>query len=265
MSHAPDSAVCHNCGASLAGPFCAACGQKAQPLDPSLHDLLHDFTHEMLHVDGRIFRSVQKLLLAPGFLTVEHVEGRRARWIPPLRLYLIFSLIYFAVAFFGGENVRVKVTSTDQETSAELRRLGFQNEEELQETMRHAQATWAPRVMFVLVPLCAWLVHVVCRRSGRNYPQQLYFALHVHAALFAAGAVAAAAAELTGNGFVEKAFEVLVVVYGLVYIVLAFRAVYGGPLRRAILRAAVVGGIYFVAVVAATLAIVLPAVFLRRW
>lgn len=263
MHTALDSPVCHNCGAALAGPFCAVCGQKALPLNPSLHDLRHDVTHEILHVDGRIFRSVQKLLFSPGFLTVEQCQGRRARWISPLRLYLVFSLVYFAVASFGGKNVRVDVRGTDQETGAELRRLGFQNEEELQKTVRHAQAKWAPRVMFVLVPLCAWLVHVVCRRAGRNYPQHLYFALHVHAALFAAGAVAAAA-ELTGNGFVERAFELLVVVYGLVYIVLAFKAAYGGSIGRAVLRAAVVGAIYYVAVLAAILAVVLPAVFGRR-
>jgi hypothetical protein len=37
-----------------------------------------------------------------------------------------------------------------------------------------------------------FLHELVSRRSGRNYPQHLYFALHVHAGWFFAGAVALA-------------------------------------------------------------------------
>ncbi|MGH8639496.1 MAG: DUF3667 domain-containing protein, partial [Burkholderiales bacterium] len=189
MDHPPDSTVCYNCGSTLRGSFCSACGQKAQPLNPTFHDLFHDFTHEMLHVDGRIFRSVRHLLLSPGFLTVEQFQGRRARWISPLRLYLVFSLTYFAVSSVGG-GVRIGVTGTDQETAEELQKLGFQSEEELQAAVTEAQAKWTPRVMFVLVPLFAWFVHIACRRTGRYYPQHLFFALHVHAAWFAVGALA---------------------------------------------------------------------------
>lgn len=259
MHHRPDSAHCHNCGALLAGPFCHACGQEARRLDPSLRDLLRDVTPELLNVDGRIFRSVRKLLFAPGFLTVEQNEGRRAGWVAPLRLYLIFSLIYFAVGSFGANSVRVNV-SDDESAREDLARLGFQNEQELQGAIQNALATWAPRVMFVLVPLSAWLVQIVCRRQRRHYPQHLYFALHVHAAFFAVSALAAAA-ELTGLRLLAGAFKVVQVVYVAVYVVMAFKVVYGGPLRRAVLRAAISGALYFLAVVAAIVAVVLPAVF----
>src|SRR5258705_13732296 len=70
MSGAPrPSTACYNCGTPLAGPFCSACGQKTGPLDPTVHDFVHDFAGEMFHMDGRIFRSVWKLLSAPGVLT----------------------------------------------------------------------------------------------------------------------------------------------------------------------------------------------------
>jgi hypothetical protein len=52
------SDACYNCGTTLTGPFCAACGQKVQELDPSLKHFLHDLTHELLHFDGKIYRSV---------------------------------------------------------------------------------------------------------------------------------------------------------------------------------------------------------------
>ena len=45
---------------------------------------------------------------------------------------------------------------------------------------------WLPRVMFVLLPLFAWLVALAYRRVDRNYLHHLIFAVHVHAAWFAA-------------------------------------------------------------------------------
>ena len=63
-----------------------------------MHDLAHDVVHEFLHVDSKIFRTVKLLLLKPGFLTREYFEGRRVRYVSPLRLYLVFSVINFAAA-----------------------------------------------------------------------------------------------------------------------------------------------------------------------
>jgi Protein of unknown function (DUF3667) len=265
MSHTADSRVCYNCQAPLTGPFCAACGQKAHPLDPSAHEVLHDVTHEMLHVDGRIFRSVQQLLFSPGFLTREYFEGRRVRWVTPLRLYLIFSVVYFAVTAVGaGSTVKVNITAkTDRETAEELQKLGFSSEAEMQDAVAHARAIWMPPVMFVLVPLFAWFVHLVSRRLHRNYPQHLIFALHVHAAWFAAGAIAAIAARIPLR-FVGAVFGVLSVVYGLVYFVLAFRRACGVAVRAALIRTAIVGFAYFIVTIVVSLSIALPTVLWHR-
>jgi hypothetical protein len=264
MTHVAESTTCYNCKTPLTGLFCAACGQKAQSLNPSAHDLLHDITHEMLHVDGRIFRSVQRLLFSPGFLTREQFEGRRARWISPLRLYLIFSVIYFGVTAFGGGAVRVGVTGgTDRETAQELQKLGFASEAEMQEAVAHARATWVPRAMFLLVPLFAWFVHLASRRTGRNYPQHLMFALHVHAAWFGAGAIADLAAK-TRVPVIGAVFGPISVVYGSAYLVLAFRRAYAIPTRTALLRAAIVGVAYFIVTVLAVMAILLPVIFWHR-
>ena len=96
--HAPsDSEFCHNCGIRLNGRFGSACGQKALPLTVTLRDFFHDFVDETLNVHGRIFQSVRRLLLSPGFLTLQYLAGHRAQWVPPIRLYLISSVILFAV------------------------------------------------------------------------------------------------------------------------------------------------------------------------
>jgi hypothetical protein len=268
MSHnAPDSIVCHNCGADLHGAYCAKCGQQALPLNPRLRDFLHDLTHEVLHVDGKIFRSIRKLLLSPGFLTREQIEGRRARWIPPIRLYLIFSVTYFALTSLlpaGGLHVELKNTGTqDQETVSGLRSLGFENERDLQEAVSHAQATWTPRIMFLLVPFYAWLVQLATRRASRNFLQHLYFALHVHAAWFAAGALVAAAQ--WGTPFVlAKGVEILALLYGTAYAVIAFRRVYAVTIGQALLRTGGILIVYFLAVLMSVATIVVPVILGRR-
>ena len=133
------STTCYNCGTPRSGPFCSECGQKAAPLDPTVHDFVHDFSHEMLHVDGRIFRSVWKLLASPGFLTREQFQGRRARWISPIRLYLIFSLLFFATVSVTASRVDIIQAENDPEVAAFLQRLGFTSPEALQEAVNDAR------------------------------------------------------------------------------------------------------------------------------
>ena len=89
------SSRCLNCDALLTGPFCAQCGQRDVPPYPSVRELAVDAVQEFSGWDGRLLATVRALLLRPGFLTLEFLEGRRARYISPLRLYLSASVIYF--------------------------------------------------------------------------------------------------------------------------------------------------------------------------
>ena len=236
MSGATDlQTTCYNCGTPLTGPFCSACGQKARSLDPTVHDFVHDFTHEMFHVDGRISRSVWKLITAPGFLTRELFQGRRAAWVSPIRLYLIFSLLYFAASSLATSRPVVIEPDDDPEASALLQRLGFNSPEALREWVGESMAHWGPRAMFVLVPVFAWLVGLAGRRRGHHYPQQLYFALHVHAAWFAVAALVLVARRLIPPSPGEYLDELLLL-YGFVYVVVAFRRAYGPTRRQAVLR-----------------------------
>ena len=90
--------ACANCGASLGGAYCQACGQKAVSPDVSLHDFAHEAIHEFGHVDGKVVRTLRMLVAKPGMLTREFLEGRRTRYISPLRVYLSCSALFFALA-----------------------------------------------------------------------------------------------------------------------------------------------------------------------
>ena len=86
---------CLDCGAPLEGKYCIACGQRAQLRSLSLPSLTHDAVHDLVDLDSRVWQTLRALLFRPGFLTSEFLHGRRTRYLPPFRLYLVLSVIFF--------------------------------------------------------------------------------------------------------------------------------------------------------------------------
>lgn len=103
------AASCQNCEAPLTGPYCAQCGQRADVRVPTVAEVGHDIFHSLLHLDGRAWRTLRSLVFRPGELTREFIGGRRQRYLPPFRLYLVISLAFFAISSLlpDGEFVQV--------------------------------------------------------------------------------------------------------------------------------------------------------------
>ena len=94
-------AACLNCGAILRGQYCGNCGQRARSRLISLWELVRDAFGDLFELDSRLWRTVTPLLLRPGLLTADYLAGRRARYMPPFRMYLVLSLVFFVIAFFN--------------------------------------------------------------------------------------------------------------------------------------------------------------------
>ncbi len=92
---------CQNCGAVLNGQYCASCGQRARARIISLWHLIKEAAGDITHLDSRLWRTMWPLLARPGLLTNEYLAGRRARFIPPFRLYLGLSIVFFVLANLG--------------------------------------------------------------------------------------------------------------------------------------------------------------------
>ncbi|HET9862345.1 MAG TPA: DUF3667 domain-containing protein [Steroidobacteraceae bacterium] len=90
--------VCDNCGAALAGEFCSACGQRHEPHVHTLAHFVGEAFESVTHADSRLWRTLGYLLVRPGYLTLEFFRGRRVRYLPPFRLNLVISLMFFVVA-----------------------------------------------------------------------------------------------------------------------------------------------------------------------
>ena len=92
--------VCLNCGTTLDGQYCGNCGQRATSRLISVWELLRDAFGDLLELDSRLWRTLIPLTIRPGQLTRDYLEGRRARFMPPFRMYLVLSIVFFLVAFF---------------------------------------------------------------------------------------------------------------------------------------------------------------------
>ncbi len=94
----PPLTNCENCGAPLTGEFCGQCGQHAIDYRRSIFRVVVDAADSFLNWDTKFLQAMTVLLLRPWKLTNDFNAGRRARYVHPLRLYLIASIIFFLVA-----------------------------------------------------------------------------------------------------------------------------------------------------------------------
>ena len=91
---------CLNCGASLGGQYCGNCGQRERSRLISLWELIREAFGDLFELDSRLWQTLVPLLIRPGKLTRDYLRGRRARFMPPFRSYLVLSVVFFLVAFF---------------------------------------------------------------------------------------------------------------------------------------------------------------------
>ena len=259
MSDAAPSS-CLNCGIAVAGSYCSACGQKVTPVAPTLGYLLREATHELLDVDGKIFRSVRLLLTKPGFLTREVLAGRRASYVSPIRLYLTFSVIALAAGAIGvidTSDVRVTYTPDPGEVlTPEIEARMAETSQAVNEALK----VWVPRAMFVLVPLFAALVMLFRRSIGRTYPQHFYFAVHVHAVWLFANAVSTLL-DAVPLPYVGPVAGGIIGVFSTGYFMIAFHRVYETTVWGTIWRSGLIGSIYIVFLVLTVFGIMVPFIF----
>jgi uncharacterized protein DUF3667 len=247
-------AACRNCGAELQGRYCHECGQKAVSSEVSLNDLMHEGVHEFVHLDGKIFQTLKLLLFKPGELTAEFLGGRRARYVAPIRLYLICSLLFFALAAWTRSPfINIQLTKNDIADTAA--REATQKEivarlEHLRDEMTHN----TPRAMFVLMPVFGLLSWTCYRRSQPYYVPHLYYAIHFHAFVFLMLAIK------VGFSFAGRVGDTIGGLFPLTivpYHYLALRRVFGGTRWQVAWKGTLIAVLYAVIILSMMLALLL--------
>lgn len=112
---------CENCGTELRGHYCSNCGQAAVNYHRSFRHVIVDVLDSFLNWDSKFIRSIGLLLWRPGWLTNQFLEGRRVRFLHPLRLYLLVSIVFFLCAKFIPVSNTHSVKSEDMSPEARAR------------------------------------------------------------------------------------------------------------------------------------------------
>jgi hypothetical protein len=246
------AAACRNCGEPLRGPWCHACGQKDLPPDPTVREVLGDVVQEVGNVDGKLLLTLRWLLRRPGGLTVETLAGHRARYASPVRLYLICSLIFFALASISPRGGVITYKAPTEPVPAEEADRARQQGEQMVEALSASMQRNMPHAMFGLMPFFALLTWLFYRRAQPRYIPHLYYSLHFHSIvflLFSAGILLSFA-----GGWFDIAGGVLPLGV-FVYHFAGLRRVFGGSRMAAAWKGTLIGLLYYAAIAAVLLAI----------
>lgn len=117
MSHSKErhEKICLNCTAEVVGRYCHKCGQENIEPKETVWSLISHFFYDITHFDGKFFSTTHFLITRPGFLPKEYIEGRRARYLHPIRMYVFSSALFFIIFYSlfhlqvndGGEKDRI--------------------------------------------------------------------------------------------------------------------------------------------------------------
>ncbi|HJW37483.1 MAG TPA: DUF3667 domain-containing protein [Candidatus Udaeobacter sp.] len=111
---------CENCSAQLTGHYCAQCGQAAIDYRRSFRHVVADVLDSFLNWDSKFFTTIALLILKPWRLTNEFLAGKRVRYVNPLRLYLLASILFFFAVNYGAKDLRLQPGKLSPKDRAEL-------------------------------------------------------------------------------------------------------------------------------------------------
>ena len=116
----PPLTQCENCGTPLQGHWCAQCGQPAIDYRRSFRHVIADLLNEFLNWDSKFFATIGLLLVRPWKLTNQFLAGHRVRYVNPLRLYLLASILFFFAVNYGAKGLRFEPGKLNPKDRAEL-------------------------------------------------------------------------------------------------------------------------------------------------
>ncbi|MBL8517372.1 MAG: DUF3667 domain-containing protein [Betaproteobacteria bacterium] len=243
---------CPNCQAVLGvtpGKFCPDCGQSTRLGVPTVAEFVHEFVNHYVVLEGRLWRTLGMLFFRPGVLTREYSQGRRERYVLPLRLFLTFSIVFFIALKFIQPPLTLS-PSPASERSAQLQTgkpVAALSHAERQSLALRNVARNGPYAAFVLLPLFTVFLRLLYAKRGLNFGSHLVFAFHFHAVIFTLFLLALVAQ--------WKPVTALAVALGPVHLWFALHNCYGGRWWLNLIRAGTLTGVHlFIIFIAALIA-----------
>ena len=104
--------TCLNCGYLVEERFCTHCGQENLELQDSVWKLMGHYLQDMFSYDNRIWHTLKYLLLKPGRVAREYMDGKRKQNLEPIRFYIFASSVFFLLLFLDFGSTSLNITNT---------------------------------------------------------------------------------------------------------------------------------------------------------
>ena len=279
-----DAPRCLNCEAILTGQYCWRCGQRARERLITVHELLRGLVVDAFTVDSRLWRTVVPLLFRPGYLTADYLAGRRVRYLPPFRMYIFLSLLFFLIVSVGTGGLNFTLNGAESARGTLPSDVGICERPRVSQTgVAWLDAQLTPQVLqarcerivgnprafgralldampmslLLMLPLLALVIQVLHPFSGRFYAEHLLFVIHYHSFFFLIVSLAAViktlGEQLAIPGGVLNWLGIATGVYLPVYLYLSMRRVYARGRFATLLRMGVLFFAYFLSLLVITL------------
>jgi hypothetical protein len=275
----PEEHICRNCGTQTVGKYCHECGQDvfSGTEQPIVH-LFGQMLENAFALDSKLPRTLAFLMYRPGFLSTEFRAGRISKYVHPVKLFWMATLLFFALVIFQFSNI----TQNDSEevtakhstinislgSSSETINLSSDNEEEAQEIIEfkdkmynlilNALSNYAPYVTFLLIPIFALVLMLFFWRKKYYYIHHLIFTVHFHTFLWIFCSLLMIIKIFTHNWKFPDWLGFLIFITPGVYLSIAFHRFYLAISRwQAVWKAILITFLYFILILTVVILLVI--------
>ncbi len=186
MSEPNENQRCLNCQAELVGKFCHVCGQKmVEPSEQTFKYFIFQFFGSAFFLENNFLKNLWTLLSRPGQLSLDFMEGKRKRWMPPFSLFLLINLFYFWYTPFSDFNLTLrehtsvspyaKIANTLVTERVEARVISI---EEYGQLFDKKSSSYVNSLIVLHVPLLALCLALLFYANNYYYADHFIFALH---------------------------------------------------------------------------------------
>lgn len=189
--------ICGNCDTPYVGNFCPECGQSKTDFHRPFSVLLIDLLGNMYAFDTRLFKTLKSVFYKPGEMALDYLAGKRVRYMPPFRLYIFVSLIFFLLLNYHTihnlkeankqkEKSSISIETNTKNNSIEEKKVqllveDIQKNPNQYITKFYNYFSWS---LFLLMPLYGFLSWVFFKKTQPHYLGHLIFSICQHTFIF---------------------------------------------------------------------------------
>ena len=277
MSRKNKKTECLNCNYSFNNQenYCPHCSQENHDLKIPIYHFFEEFLEGLFHFDNKIWKTLKFLFLYPGKMTQEFLGGKRVSFVPPIRLYIFFSFLFFFLLNLWFSKVdnkdqklidmlkieakkdsSIRIDDIDSFISEEIEidTLASKDEIELEKKVKKAMNMTKEEMhelnlkvykymsygLFFIMPIFALLLKLFYRKSDKYFYEHLINSLHFHAMIYIILTIALVLIKLELKSAVPP-----VCLGGLmIYFILSLKQVYNSTWMKSIIKGILILCIY---------------------